>query len=243
MPKHSDLEKRLGVKFKDPAVLQQALVHSSYVNENPAGVSESNERLEFLGDAVLGLVVADDLFDAYPDFDEGKLTELRTHLVRRDTLAKAARRLSLGKELLLGRGEESGGGSSRPTNLAHAYEAVVGAIFIDRGLGSARQFIRDSLSEEFEAAAERAFPADPKSQLQEITQSRHQETPRYRLVKAEGPDHARRFTVEVIVNGTAIGKGEGKSKQRAEKEAARHAIEEMREPSETAAAGMSGECT
>ena len=128
MATRSALEERLGVKFKDPALLHLALVHSSYLNENPDQAPQSNERLEYLGDAVLGLLVADDLFSAYPDLDEGRLTELRTQLVRRDTLAKAARRLNLGEALLLGRGEEGGGGRGRPTNLAHAYEAVVGAV-------------------------------------------------------------------------------------------------------------------
>ncbi len=239
MPRRSELEKRLGVKFKNPALLEEALVHSSYLNENPNSAPQSNERLEFLGDAVLGLVVADDLFVTYEDLDEGKLTELRTHLVRRDTLAKAARRLGLGKGLLLGRGEKAGGGQSRPTNLAHAYEAVVGAIFLDRGLTSARRFVRDSLAAEFGLAAARTFPADPKSQLQEITQARYQSTPTYQLVRSEGPDHARRFTVEVMVNGLTLAVGEGRSKQRAEKEAAREALERLEHMSGTAATGMS----
>ena len=121
LPAPSSLETRLGVTFNDPALLQQALVHSSFVNENPNSAPDSNERLEFLGDAVLGLVVAHELYDAFPQLDEGKLTELRTHLVRRDTLAKVALELQLGDDLLLGRGEEAGGGRDRPTNLAHAY--------------------------------------------------------------------------------------------------------------------------
>jgi ribonuclease-3 len=220
----SDLERRLGVKFKNRALLQQALVHSSYVNENPSVAPESNERLEFLGDAVLGLVVADDLFAAYPADDEGHLTELRTHLVRRDTLAKAARRMKLGEDLLLGRGEEAGGGRGRPTNLSHAYESVVGAIFLDGGLNAARKFVRKSLGPELEAMTERAFPIDPKSRLQELSQSRFQQPPHYRLVQAEGPDHARHFTIEVLVDGRVQGVGSGRSKQDAEKEAARAAL-------------------
>src|SRR3972149_5553817 len=148
LAKRHALEEPLGVKFKDSALLQQALIHSSYVNENPDRAPASNERLEFLGDAVLGLVVADELFAAYPDQDEGKLTELRTHLVRRDTLARAAREFKLGEALLLGRGEEASGGRSRPTNLAHAYEAVVGAIFLDGGLTTARRFVSRSLRAE-----------------------------------------------------------------------------------------------
>jgi ribonuclease-3 len=221
------LEERLGVKFKDPALLRQALVHSSYVNENPDLAPESNERLEFLGDAVLGLVVADDLYAAFPGEDEGKLTELRTHLVRRDTLAKAAAQLELGDDLLLGRGEETGGGRLRPTNLAHVYESVVGAIFLDGGLTAAQDFVRASLGEDFESVHQRAFPGDPKSRLQELSQSRYQTTPVYRLVEAEGPDHARRFTVDVVIDGRALGTGRGHSKQQAEKDAARLALEQL----------------
>lgn len=231
------------MKFKDSAVLRQALVHSSYVNENPELAPDSNERLEFLGDAVLGLVVANDLFAAYPDQDEGKLTELRAHLVRRDTLARAARRLDLGNELLLGRGEDVGGGRDRPTNLAHAYEAVVGAIFLDTGYASASNFVRRSLQVEFQALTERAFPVDPKSRLQEISQSRYQTTPVYRLVDAQGPDHARRYTVEVVIDGHALGTGEGSSKQQAEKEAAQHALERLDDSSTEEPTGMSPACT
>jgi len=222
--KGSALERRLGVKFSDSALLKLALVHSSYVNENPNAAPGSNERLEFLGDAVLGLVVADELFGAYPDQDEGQLTELRTLLVRRDTLAKAARRLKLGDDLYLGKGEEAGGGRSRPTNLAHAYEALVGAVFLDRGLSTARRFVRSSLKQEFESLPVRPFPFDPKSRLQEVSQSRYQMPPQYRLVEAAGPDHARHFTVEVLVRGRPMGQGEGLSKQEAEKEAAREAL-------------------
>jgi ribonuclease-3 len=215
------------MKFKKPALLEQALIHSSYVNENPELAPESNERLEFLGDAVLGLVVADELYGAYPGQDEGQLTELRTHLVRRDTLARAARRLQLGEELLLGRGEEAGGGRGRPTNLAHAYESVVGAIFLDGGLTSARRFVRHSLSEELAAMSAKAFPMDPKSRLQELSQSLYQAPPAYQLLGSEGPDHARRFTVEVVMDGRAMGTGKGRSKQDAEKEAANQALERL----------------
>jgi ribonuclease-3 len=227
LPKRSDLEERVGVTFKDKGLLQQALVHSSYVNENPETAPESNERLEFLGDAVLGLVVADELYAAYPDRDEGKLTELRTLLVRRDTLAKAARRLKLGEVLLLGRGEEVGGGRGRSSNLSHAYEAVVGSIFLDRGLATARRFVCKSLNPEFEQLDGRAFPLDPKSRLQEASQSLFQTTPVYRLVEAEGPDHARRFTIEVLIDGRKRGSGKGPSKQQAEKEAAREALKRL----------------
>jgi ribonuclease-3 len=241
--KQASLEDRLGVRFQNPALLEQALVHSSYVNENPQLRLQSNERLEFLGDAVLGLVVADELFASYADMDEGKLTEMRAHLVRRDTLAKAARRLRLGNDLQLGRGEEGGGGRARPTNLAHAYEAVVGAIFLDGGLEAARGFVTRSLSAEIETAGERAFPGDSKSRLQEQSQARYQTTPQYRLVKAEGPDHARRFTIEVLIAGEVWGRGRGRSKQDAEKQAARRALERMEAQSNDDPAGTQNPCT
>ncbi len=243
MPRRSDLEKQLGVSFKDKGLLQQALVHSSFVNERPKEGTESNERMEFLGDAVLGLVVAHDLFATLPDMDEGSLTEQRTHLVRRDTLADAARRLGLGEALLLGRGEEGGGGRDRPTNLAHVYEAVVGAIYLDRGLEAASDFVRHSLSEELARVGNEPYPADAKSQLQEITQSRHQTTPHYHVTKAEGPDHARRFTVEVTVDGQTLGTGRGTSKQEAEKEAARQALTEIEARAGDDPTGMSNVCT
>jgi ribonuclease-3 len=237
------LEDRLGVRFQNPALLEEALVHSSYVNENPQLHLQSNERLEFLGDAVLGLVVADELFEAYPKLDEGKLTELRTHLVRRDTLAKAAQRLRLGHDLRLGRGEEGGGGRARPTNLAHAYEAVVGAIFLDSGLEAARGFVNRSLQPEMETVADRAFPSDPKSRLQEVSQARFQTTPQYNLLKAEGPDHARRFTIEVLINNEQWGRGRGRSKQDAEKEAAAEALVRMDAEMANDKAGTASECT
>ena len=222
-----ELEARLHLKFKNPALLRQALVHTSYLNENPGIDVGSNERLEFLGDAALGVIVAEQLYNEYPLVDEGKLTELRAHLVRRDTLARAAGRFELGTYLQLGRGEDAAGGRTRPTNMARAYEALVGAIFLDRGVRGARAFIKRSLREELRALRKRGMPYDPKSRLQEVVQSRWQTTPAYRLVKSEGPDHARRFTVQVLVGGKPFGSGEGRSKQMAEKEAAQVALDEI----------------
>lgn len=227
MPDWRDLEARLSLKFKNPEYLRLALIHTSYLNEHPGIGLGSNERLEFLGDAALGIVVAHQLYEEYPDVDEGKLTELRAHLVRRDTLARAAARYDLGEFLHLGRGEDAAGGRRRPTNLARAYEAVVGAIFLDGGLRKVRSFVRRSLREEFAALRKKGMPLDPKSRLQEVIQSRWQTTPSYRLVKTEGPDHARRFTVQVMVSGRMLGAGEGRSKQMAEKEAAQQALNEM----------------
>lgn len=227
MPDWRALEAKLQLTFKNPNLLKQALVHTSYLNENPGIDVGSNERLEFLGDAALGIVVAHQLYTDYPDVDEGKLTELRAHLVRRDTLARAASRCELGAYLQLGRGEDAAGGRRRPTNLARAYEAVVGAIFLDGGIAKVRAFVRRSLREELAALRAEGMPYDPKSRLQEIVQSRWQNTPVYKLLKAEGPDHQRRFTVQVVVAGTTLGTGEGRSKQAAEKQAAQHALDEI----------------
>lgn len=227
-----ELTERLGGAFRNPALLNQALTHSSFVNENPGCPTTSNERLEFLGDAVLGLLVAEDLYTDYPDLNEGPMTELRTHVVRRDTLAEAGERLGLGQYLYLGRGEEAGGGRKRPTNLAHAYEAVVGAIYLDRGLEAARAFVRSSLADFLEKAYLEKVPSDSKSRLQETTQSRWQTTPVYRLAKSEGPDHARLFTVEVLVGNEVVGVGVGTSKQAAEKNAASAALNRLDPPPE-----------
>jgi ribonuclease-3 len=234
VPDWKDLEQRLKLKFKQPDLLRQALVHTSYLNENPGIGIGSNERLEFLGDAALGIVVAHELYAAYPDVDEGKLTELRAHLVRRDTLARAAARFDLGDYLQLGRGEDAAGGRRRPTNLARAYEALVGAIFIDGGIVRVRSFVRRSLKPEFDGLRQTGMPYDPKSRLQELIQSRWQTTPSYKLLKTEGPDHARRFTVQVLVSGRSLGTGEGRSKQMAEKEAAQQALTEIESGQETA---------
>jgi ribonuclease III len=228
------LEPELPFSFKDRDLLRQALVHTSYLNENPGIGVGSNERLEFLGDAALGVVVAHMLYEDYPDVDEGKLTELRAHLVRRDTLARAAAQLGLGEALQLGRGEDAAGGRKRPTNLARAYEALVGAVFLDGGFARVKRFVKHSLRDEFTALRQKGMPYDPKSRLQEVVQSRWQTTPSYRLVKTEGPDHARRFTVQVVVTGKPLGSGEGRSKQMAEKEAAQRALEEIERQQESA---------
>jgi ribonuclease-3 len=224
VPDWKDLESRLSLKFKNRDLLKQALIHTSYLNENPGIGLGSNERLEFLGDAALGVVVAHQLYAEYPDVDEGTLTELRAHLVRRDTLARAAARFDLGEYLQLGRGEDAAGGRRRPTNLARAYEALVGAMFLDGGIARVRAFVRRSLGDEFKKLRSSGMPYDPKSRLQEVIQSKWQTTPSYRLLKTEGPDHARRFTVQVVVSGKPLGTGEGRSKQMAEKEAAQEAL-------------------
>ena len=218
-----DVQDRLGVAFKRPVLLRQAFMHRSYLNENPTEEVESNERLEFFGDAVLSYVVAERLFRDCPDCQEGELTEWRGYLVRRDSLATFARQLGLGEFLFLGRGEEAAGGRERAQNLASLFEAVVGAITIDRGLTTARRFIFDAIGHELDLRG-RPTPIDPKSRLQEVVQARWQRPPVYRTVKEEGPEHQKLFTVEASVLGNVLGSGRGYSKQEAERQAARDAI-------------------
>jgi len=221
------LQQTLDVSFKEPSLLEQALVHSSYVNENPGLAPFSNERLEFLGDAVLGLVAAAKLYRDFPHLSEGEMTKLRSVLVRRDTLARMARAIRLGDHLYLGKGEEASRGRDKPANLAGAFEAVVAAIFLDRGSSVARRFILRLLDTELQNAASQHTGTDYKSELQELIQAREQEIPTYHVVEAVGPDHDKRFTVEVRLGDTLLGKGSGKSKKAAETEAARLTLEQL----------------
>jgi ribonuclease-3 len=223
-----EVQERLGIAFKKPALLRQAFVHRSYLNEYPEPGLESNERLEFFGDAVLSYVVADRLFRECPQCDEGDLTEWRGYLVRRDSLAAFARQLDLGRFFLLGRGEEAAGGRARAQNLASLFEAVVGAIAIDRGLTVVRRFIFDAIGSEFDLRG-KPTPIDPKSRLQEVVQGRWQRAPVYKTVHQEGPEHRKVFTVEVSVQGESLAQGTGTSKQEAERQAARAALASLLE--------------
>ncbi|MFA5368013.1 MAG: ribonuclease III [Dehalococcoidia bacterium] len=221
----TELEKTLHISFREPILLQQALVHRSYLNENPDFELQSNERLEFLGDAMLSVVVAEKLYKDYPDLPEGDMTKLRSALVRGETLARISQRLNLAGYLYLGRGEESGGGRARQSILADALEAIIGAVFIDQGFDACRELILRLYEGEMEKAVDPGLNADFKSRLQELMQSRRREVPEYRVVSAEGPDHDREFVIEVLVGGSVMGRGKGKSKREAEKEAARAALE------------------
>jgi ribonuclease-3 len=225
VPDIAELQETLGVKFKKPALLERALVHSSYVNENPDLVPGHNERLEFLGDAVLDFIVADKLYRDFPDLAEGEMTRLRAALVRRDTLARVARATNLGDFLYMGKGEEATGGRNKTPNLAGALEAVIAAVYLDRGVKITGEMVIRLLDAEWERVTRQGTGADYKSKLQELTQSRLQQTPAYHLVAESGPDHDKRFTVEVIVGAKALGRGIGKSKKLAETEAARAALE------------------
>jgi ribonuclease-3 len=222
------LQQTLGITFNNVALLEQALVHSSYVNENPGFAPTSNERLEFLGDAVLGLAVAERLYQDFPEFTEGRMTRLRAALVRRETLARMAQTIGLGDHLYLGKGEEASGGRQKPVNLAGAIEAVIGAIFLDQGLARARDFTLRLLETDLKKVVTQGDNADYKSELQELIQARKQQTPTYHVIASTGPEHDKRFTVEVRVGDTLLGRGSGKNKKAAEAEAARAALEKLR---------------
>ena len=221
------LQQKLGVSLKNPILLQMALTHGSYLNENPAGFPSSNERLELLGDAVLGLIVVEKLFQEYPSQDEGELTRFRSALVRKETLAQIAASIELGEYLYLSKGEESGGGRTKPANLAGALEALIAAIYLDRGLKATKNFILRLFDTEIQLETYLKAETDYKSKLQEIVQAIRQTTPSYHLVKAIGPDHAKVFTVDVSVGDKTLGRGTGNSKKVAEMEAARKALEKL----------------
>jgi ribonuclease-3 len=220
------LQKTLGISFNEPSLLEQALIHSSYVNENPGTVT-SNERLEFLGDAVLGFVTAEEIYQRLPQSSEGEMTELRSWLVRGDALSRMARAISLGNYLYLGKGEEASGGRLKPANLAGALEAVIAAIFLDQSYSVARAFILRLVDKEFKKVLSQGIKTNYKSQLQELIQARQQQTPSYQVIEATGPDHDRKFTVEVKIGNTVLGRGSGKSKKSAEEEAARSALGQL----------------
>ncbi len=221
----ASLEEKLGVVFKDKPKLVSALVHSSYVNENPGYTS--NERLEFLGDAVLGLVIAEELYAKMPRAQEGELTQKRAALISRESLYRIAGRINLGDYLLLGKGEEATNGRGKLTNLSGAMESVIAAVYLDRGLEAARDIILKLMSAEITKVTMSVKETDYKSELQELVQSQGLGTPIYQPTGKTGPDHDRVFTVGLMVGGSLLATGSGKSKKNAEIEAARQALEAM----------------
>jgi ribonuclease-3 len=224
----TDLADRLALTFDDPALLREALVHSSYINEHPDEPIESNERLEFLGDSVLSLVISDALFRRHRDEPEGVLTTRRAAIVSTAGLARIARRLELGEALVLGQGAENSGERERPSVLAGLFEAVVAAIFLDGGMPAAQPFILSAAGEELEAALPIDALKAPKSRLQERAYASSGRAPSYRIISSEGPDHDRHFIVEVSVDGAVLGEGEGRSRREAETGAAEAALEVMK---------------
>jgi ribonuclease-3 len=220
-----DLQQSLGVRFKDPQNLRAAFVHESYAHESTAEIS--NERLEFLGDAVLGLVTSELLYERFPDLREGELTRMKAALVSRVSLAEHARALGLGQALLLGRGGEVSGGRERTSLLANVFEAVVGALYLDSGYEAAHAFLRRRFAPLLSALP--TSNRDYKSLLQQATQRYYKSLPSYRVVSESGPAHARNFEVEVAFDDRTLGHGSGTSKKEAQQNAARQALERFNE--------------
>ncbi|MSQ22395.1 MAG: ribonuclease III [Dehalococcoidia bacterium] len=221
------LQDSLDLSFRDQGLLCLALTHPSYVNEHPEEAGVSNQRLEFLGDAVIDLVVARELYERLPGLDEGDLTELRSQVVRGQVLARVARRLGLGRHLLLGQGEASAGGKDRDSNLAAVMEALVGAVFVDRGYAASQRLVSRILKPELAQVRAEGVSKDAKSQLQERMQRDGRGTPGYQMVSAEGPPHKRSFTMQVVVDGQALGTGQGSRRVDAERHAAAQALKAM----------------
>ena len=220
-----DLEAALGYRFSNISLLQNALTHSSFANERWHNSLLSNERLEFLGDSILGMLVAEYLYRNFPDRPEGELTRMRADMVCEKTLASVAARIHLGDHLMLGHGEEQGGGRSRDSILADAVESVIAACFLDGGIEAAQRFIRTFIL--VVVPVSQMHNADYKTKLQELVQQKKNQVLSYTLTGESGPDHDKHFTVAVSLNGGMVGQGEGRSKKRAEQEAARTAIRNL----------------
>jgi len=220
-----DLETAIGYRFQNIQLLQNALTHSSYANERWHNSLLSNERLEFLGDSVLGMLVAEYLYSTFPQRPEGELTRMRADMVCERTLAAVANRIGLGEHLLLGHGEDRLGGRNRDSILADAVESVIAACFLDGGMEAAKKFVQQFIL--VEVPVSKLHNADYKTALQELVQQKKNQTISYVLVGESGPDHDKKFDVEVKLNGTVVGTGYGSSKKRAEQMAARAAIEKL----------------
>lgn len=218
----NELERAIGYRFKNITLLQNALAHSSYANERWHDSLKSNERLEFLGDSVLGMMVADHLYRTFPDRPEGELTRMRADMVCEQTLARIAEELGLGTHILLGHGEEQGGGRQRPSILADAVESVIAAMYLDGGMDAAKGFIERFVL--CNVPVNRPQNMDYKTQLQELVQQKKNQVISYSLTGESGPDHDKHFTVEVSLNGKVVGQGTGTSKKRAEQDAAHCAL-------------------
>lgn len=220
------LEERIGYRFRNKDLLTRALMHTSYSNEHRMGKLDNNERLEFLGDAVLEVISSDYLYHAYPDYPEGKLTRLRASLVCEPTLALCSRDIDLGNCLLLGKGEDATGGRKRDSVVSDAMEAVIGAIYLDGGFDHARAFILRFILNDIE---NKQLFYDSKTILQEMIQSEHKDQLMYELLKEEGPDHDKEFTTRVMIGDRELGRGRGRTKKASEQEAAYYAILKLKE--------------
>jgi ribonuclease III len=226
--KLNKLETVLGYTFRDSETINQALTHTSYVNEEHPGITQDNERLEFLGDAIINFVVSDYIYHLQPELDEGKLAKLKAVVVSESVLARQAKSIKLGDFLKLGKGELRSGGASRSSILGDALEAVIGALYLDGGIAIARHFVLSLLQETMKAVLLDAYTKDYKSLLQELAQSECSTTPKYEVVRQSGPDHDKVFVVKVMINNLDYGMGKGKSKKEAEQKAARMGFRKLR---------------
>ena len=218
-----ELQSTLGITFNDPAIPGQAFIHASYTNENLDRQTGDNQTMEFLGDAVLNMLVAEALYRGFPALPEGKLTEIRISLIRQEKLAEKAAEIKLGDYLLLGKGEESSGGRGKRNNLADTFEALTAAIFLDRGLDVTRQFIMSVFHKELEAIKSGRLSSNFKAMLQEFTQAEFKTLPEYEIIESSGPDHDKVFVVSVSLGDVVLAVGSGKTRKTAEAEAARTA--------------------
>lgn len=223
MQEFGKILEKLGLHLKNINYYRTAFTHRSYLNETKI-ITDSNERMEFLGDCVLSFIISSFLFKIRPHDAEGDLTNLRAYIVKTDSLAKVAKNLSLGKYLRLSKGEEVSLGRENDQILANTYEAVLGAIFLDLGIEEAIKFVHKTLVPIFQEEIEKGAPRDPKSQLQELIQNKFQVSPKYKIISTIGPDHAKEFKVGVFLNGKQIGEGQGSSKQQAEEQSAKEAL-------------------
>lgn len=220
----SDFEKVTGIEFKDKSLLKQAFIHRSYINENPGSNLSHNERLEFLGDAVLELVVTDFLYKKFKTYTEGELTAIRSALVNTLIISEAAVKLGMNEYLLLSKGEAKDNGKARQYILANTYEAYIGAVYLDQGYGKAEEFIAKSLLPNTEEIVSKKLWRDPKSLVQELCQEKMGVTPSYRVQSESGPDHDKHFTMGIFFGGELVAEGKGRSKQEAEQKAAENAL-------------------
>ena len=218
------LQKIIGHQFKHPELLVEARTHPSLAHEHATGKMADNQRLEFLGDAVLQLILTDRIYSLYPNYPEGELTQVRAHLANRHTLCRRAQAINLGEFLLLGKGEESSGGRERLSNLADAFEALLGAIYLDGGIRAARKFVHQQFAGELKQVCETSARQNPKGRLQELLQADSTANPQYRVVHESGPDHSKHFEAVVEWEGREIGRGTGSSKKLAEVAAAEAAL-------------------
>jgi ribonuclease III len=224
MKKLNEIEKKVNISFKDKNILKEAFVHKSYINENRNLNLSHNERLEFLGDAVLELVATKHIFEKYPDKDEGKMTAFRSALVQGKHLAEVSKELGLGIFLLLSRGEEKSGGREKNYILANLLEALIGAVYLDQGYDSAENFIKTHILTHLDKIISEGQHIDAKSKFQEIAQEKENTTPNYKLLEESGPDHDKIFTMGIFIGKNLIAKGTGSSKQKAELSSAENAL-------------------